>query len=367
MTPKIRPCIVAVVLAIAAVTQPYYDVKAQTLRDRLDFTAGFSFTDATNIGFRYTLKQTQFGVNFGTRIFRPDDSNGIRRTHLFYSAYISQHLFGKSELSELKPWFLKAGGTFASDREKSTRKNNSHFWTSSPSIFAKLYIGREFFVSRRFGFTCAAGPYYHYFYKPRSENTSVPRKGSEIISGGVDFAFFYKLNSSSSQEIPERLKNRVIVNAGLSSTDAYNLGLTYTLGQSRIGLGIGSWGSNSEYQSDQSIYYAATFYQHFAGKSKFSALKPWYAKAGITTGKYTTTSSLRQWWGTFDLIKEKTVSARIFAGRDFNLNNRMGITIAMGPAFTYRKYIQQENVIIAGRDHPNYFYPGLDLSVFFRL
>ena len=146
------------------------------------------------------------------------------------------------------------------------------------------------------------------------------------------------------------------VNAGLSSTDHFNIGTRYRFNQNNIGLNIGGVPRvvNHNYNL---VVVSLTYYRHLWGVSEFSHQHPWYVKPGIHYMK--STSQLTR----YNRASTSNVEARLYLGRDFNITTDFGISLALGPTLRIydRFYNQSEG------HYPFSWYGGFDLLFYYRV
>jgi hypothetical protein len=149
---------------------------------RMQITAGLSTTDAPNLGIRYRKNQSQWWFNVGL--------SAIGRNSHFISLGpgFSQHLWGASKKTDLKPWYVKLGLTGIDYALPLTRQ-----YTERAQItYAKVHLGRDFNITKRAGFTFSIGPSARVYQKWNGpyERTA---KIDLINYASFDVNVFYKL------------------------------------------------------------------------------------------------------------------------------------------------------------------------------
>ena len=159
---------------------------------------------------------------------------------------------------------------------------------------------------------------------------------------------FVSLQGNGQSDVP----NDNDFNLGLSSTDALNVGLRYGFGQNKIGINVGG---DLPAKGFFHVVTSASYYRHLWGKSKHTAVMPWYLKAAahfnyseseLTPGNFSDT---------------RNAGARIYMGRDLNLSSRLGLSAAIGPILIFfdESYGNQRV-----KPHGT---AGMDLMAFYRL
>jgi hypothetical protein len=141
------------------------------------------------------------------------------------------------------------------------------------------------------------------------------------------------------------------VSAGLSATDAFNVGLRYNFEQNGVALNAGGSLSSGSWQVTSSLSY----YRHLWGHSKHTAVFPWYIKSAVhfSYSKSEVTPG--------NLSDTRQAGVRLYAGRDFNLTSRLNFSTAIGPVFMlFDEFYGNQRV----KPHAQ---PGLDISMFYKL
>lgn len=148
------------------------------------------------------------------------------------------------------------------------------------------------------------------------------------------------------------LSNGYDFNAGLSSTDALNIGLRYGFGQNNIGINLGG---DLPARGFFHVVTSASYYRHLWGRSKHTAVMPWYIKGAVhfnyseselTPGNFSDT---------------RNAGARVYLGRDFNLSSRLGFSTALGPILIFF------NELYGNQRMKPHWTIGMDLMAFYRL
>ena len=130
---------------------PFANLWAQeslTFKQKTQLTAGVSTTDAANLGIRYRLNQSQLWCNIGV--------GGIGRYNRFFTIgpAFSQHLWGTSKNTDLKPWYVKLAFTGVSYSMQLTRLERE----TAREVYTKVHLGRDFNITKRAGVTVSVGP-----------------------------------------------------------------------------------------------------------------------------------------------------------------------------------------------------------------
>jgi len=108
------------------------------------------------------------------------------------------------------------------------------------------------------------------------------------------------------------------IGAGFGIPELLNAGLGYSTGQLQLGVSVGSMPVKDE----RIISILGDIRYHFAGRSAYTHLRPWFARLGVNYMR--------------DEIQSKIdcyvyLNARI--GREFNLSTRVGIDLDAGAIF----------------------------------
>lgn len=115
-------------------------VSAQALvaQNKFSATTGFGFPELLHAGVRYEFGQYQLGGTLGMSPISDDKHENMQSV----SASFYYHFGGFSELSELKPWYVKTG--------------SSYFWGETTdevykNVLADLRAGRQFNITENLG------------------------------------------------------------------------------------------------------------------------------------------------------------------------------------------------------------------------
>jgi len=119
-------------------------------------------------------------------------------------------------------------------------------------------------------------------------------------------------------------QEKINISAGAGMYETLNIGLRYQLGQSQLGLSIGTWPSvaNSWFDWNSLISISGDFYYHFGGFSEFSDIRPWYGRIGL--------DFLRIGW---DDEIENNLEPHFRVGRDFYFGRSFGFSLDAGVGF----------------------------------
>src|SRR5437870_466990 len=104
------------------------------------------------------------------------------------------------------------------------------------------------------------------------------------------------------------------VSAGLSTTDAVNVGVRYVFGQNNVGLNAGGGLASGGFWQVTSSF---SYYRHLWGHSKHTLVFPWYVKAAVHFNY--SESELTPG----NVSDTRQAGVRLYAGRDFNLTPRL--------------------------------------------
>lgn len=114
---------------------------------------------------------------------------------------------------------------------------------------------------------------------------------------------------------------RAKASLGFGIVDVYHVGFEYQFQQAAIGGTFGIFPNELP-----AFFSSLNYYYHFAGKSKYSEVKPWFGRVGMFLIRDKNTY----------FIDHSFVST-IRIGRDINFNNHIGMSLDAGASiFTYR-------------------------------
>ncbi len=113
-------------------------------------------------------------------------------------------------------------------------------------------------------------------------------------------------------------QGKVNISAGIGISELLNIGVRYQLDQFQIGLSVGSLPLKDE----SIISVLGDVRYHFAGLSRFSDLRSWYARIGLNYLRDETESMI-----------DKYLYLHTRIGRDFNITDKIGIDVDAGVIF----------------------------------
>lgn len=151
---------------------------------------------------------------------------------------------------------------------------------------------------------------------------------------------------------------RTEINIGASSTDAINAGFQYRFGQSEVGFNVGRL--FTRLPGYRFIAFSPSFHHHLWGKSKWTDLKPWYAKVAATNRYFSMRNN-----PDFGDQRGRDFLLRVHLGRDFNFSKRTGFTASIGPCTTI-----YWNSNSSSEDENGFVFsiaPSLDLSFYYQM
>ncbi len=155
------------------------------------------------------------------------------------------------------------------------------------------------------------------------------------------------------QSKPAMGQGKTLITTGVGVPEFLNVGLMHQFKQIQLGLTLGTLpGARREYY----LSISGDIYWHFAGKAKFTKLKPWYGKFGLN------------WLGWEDEIeKGRDLYLNTRVGRDFNLSENFGIKFDLGAIYALEKV----RIVKKPSSSYNFFqsdvWPSLGLGLFYRL
>lgn len=158
--------------------------------------------------------------------------------------------------------------------------------------------------------------------------------------------------------LPERSSAQDLkVAAGIGLPELINLDLRLQFGQAEFGVAAGFIPV-----SDEEVFaMSGNFYYHFGGHSEMTAVKPWFAKAGITYLRDET-----EW----ERTKYIFLGSRI--GMEFNISSQFGIAVEAG----FIVQVSEDEQVKKERpynfwgeldfDYDGQIYPSAGVSLFYR-
>ena len=145
-------------------------------------------------------------------------------------------------------------------------------------------------------------------------------------------------------------QNNFKTSIGIGLFELINLGFDYHFKQSEAGLSIGTWPTELN-----GLSLTCNYYYHFAGKSRFSEVRPWFVRAGINMLRYKYTYSI-----------DYDYCATLRVGREFNFSNKIGVGIDAGASYLFYRYSKKlgENPFPTG--NILFFLPNGSFKLFYR-
>ena len=102
---------------------------------------------------------------------------------------------------------------------------------------------------------------------------------------------------------------------GIGVQEMVHVATGYQFHQFKLGVSAGS----IPVKSQKTITYSGDLYYHFAGKSKYTSVRPWFARSGLI---------FRRLEDDLSIINDRWIYLR--AGRDFNITKKFGIAVDAG-------------------------------------
>ena len=112
-------------------------------QEKINVTAGIGFPELLNFGVRYQLSQAQIGVSYGLKYFGWPEGLFSISSDAYY------HFGGKTKLSEIRPWYARAGLNYVRSETAALIEKD---------LFLNLRVGRDLNVSKKVGVEIDAGP-----------------------------------------------------------------------------------------------------------------------------------------------------------------------------------------------------------------
>lgn len=100
-------------------------------QEKINLSGGIGLPDLLNVGVRYQLNQSQFGI-----------SSGIYGEAIALTGDYYQHLLGTSKFSKRRPFYTRVGLTYIRDEDDIFLDQY---------LFLVLRVGRDFNLSKNFG------------------------------------------------------------------------------------------------------------------------------------------------------------------------------------------------------------------------
>lgn len=146
------------------------------------------------------------------------------------------------------------------------------------------------------------------------------------------------------------------MSAGLGLPELLNVGMRLQFEQTQLGVTVGTapWIEEDEFSISGDFYY------HFGGSSKFTTLKPWFVKTGLTF-----IQAEDEWERETLLILVPRI------GREFNISSKFGIALEAG----FMALLMDEKTVL--RERPDSYWnfeldftgdvvPSAGLNFFYR-
>lgn len=148
-------------------------------------------------------------------------------------------------------------------------------------------------------------------------------------------------------------QDKIIISGGFGIPELVYGGVKYQKNQMQMGLTLGFFPVFSYFTGSVT----GDFYYHLLGSSKFSEIRPWYGKIGLSYLKDETYH-----------FKDKYFYSNLRFGRDFNISKKAGIDIYGGFSFQlyHSRQIKVEYYSPFGY-YEDYMPISLGISFFYKL
>lgn len=144
-------------------------------------------------------------------------------------------------------------------------------------------------------------------------------------------------------------QEKVNITVGFGLPEYLYTGARYQLGQSQVGMSIGTHKDGFTITTD--------YFQHIAGSSEFSDRRPFYTRVGMTY--------LRD---EGDIFIDEFLILALRIGRDFNLSKRLGLQVDIGSFFKVLHHETKKVSYNYGRGASfNIFIPAFGVTLFYRI
>lgn len=156
-------------------------------QSKLSVNGGIGFPELINIGAQYNTTDN-FGIGFGVGYFPLGNEEIAISVYGDLSPY-----FGKpSKISDRPVWFVKIGLHY--HHHEAWKYYYDDPYKYSKSFFLKLRIGRDIYITKRFGFKFELGGVFHHVYKDTLHFTLIFFDGeSPPILPSLGVALYYRL------------------------------------------------------------------------------------------------------------------------------------------------------------------------------
>lgn len=150
--------------------------------------------------------------------------------------------------------------------------------------------------------------------------------------------------------IQTNAQNSVKSSIGFGVHDGLNAGFDYQHMQSEFSFSIGLW----PYDSDL-LLSSLNYYYHFAGKSKYTIVKPWFIRSGVFLMRTQSVYYIKY-----------SILPTLRLGREFNLSDNWGISVDAGAVYFAYSYTK----VLAYNPYPTGllipFMPNGSIRIYYR-
>jgi len=116
-------------------------------QDKVSISAGVGFLETMNVGVKYQINQSQIGLSIGTW-FPSSNSYLYWKSLVSISGDYYYHFGGKSQYSDLHPWYARIGVDYLRVGKESSVEND---------MDAHIRLGRDCYFSKNAGISLDLG------------------------------------------------------------------------------------------------------------------------------------------------------------------------------------------------------------------
>ena len=150
--------------------------------------------------------------------------------------------------------------------------------------------------------------------------------------------------------IPLLAQNNLKTSAGVGIIDAFNAGVDYRIKQSELGINFGFWPKEMN-----GLISSINYYYHFAGKSEYTTIRPWFVRSGIFVARYK-----------YFYAIEYHFLPTLRLGREFNFTQKLGLAIDIGA--DYQLFMLSRKLSTETFDGATIipYFPNGSIKIFYR-
>jgi len=147
-------------------------------QEKVNFSAGIGFPELLNLGLRYQLKQTQFGISFG---YMPSASFDNDNKMISIAGDFYYHFGGFSEFSQRRPWYFRSGLIYCN-----AAGGNDLLWLN-------CRLGRDINLTKKVGLSIDAGIVLELYNEEKRNDPQSYSDTPTFILPGIGTCLFYRI------------------------------------------------------------------------------------------------------------------------------------------------------------------------------